>query len=70
MKKNLLILQSAKLQIFCSVAVPLQLEPPLAGEGLVQNLVLDIVPLPHVTLQEAQLLHIVQFPSKLDIKNN
>jgi len=45
-----------------SVEEPVQGLPPLAGFGLVHALDLDLVPPPHVAVQDDQLLQPVQAP--------
>jgi hypothetical protein len=42
---------------------PGQVDPPVEGEGLLQSLVRDLVPPPHVTLQGPNELQTPQFPS-------
>jgi hypothetical protein len=51
------------LQDVDSVLDPEQVVPPLEGEGLLQSLVRDWFPPPHVKLQVPQELQAPQFPS-------
>jgi hypothetical protein len=47
---------------------PRQVVPPLEGEGLLQSLVLNWFPPPHVVLQVPQELQAPQFPSETQKK--
>ena len=45
-----------------SIEEPGQGLPPFAGDGLVQDLDLDLVPPPHVTVHDVQLLQLLYPP--------
>ena len=56
--KNLLV-HLRFTHFFFSSAVPTQFAPPPDGAGLIQSRLRDVVPLPHVLLQDDQ---VVQWP--------
>lgn len=58
--------QFAGIQLLLSLALPRQVLPPLAGSGLSQILVRNLVPVLHVTLQSDQLDHMDQAPFTAD----
>ena len=59
---------SAVLHVLVSLAIPSHFLPPCAGGGLVQVLLRDCTPPPHVTLQFVHSDHSVQFPSTVPQK--
>ena len=62
-------IQSSNLHATISALTPVQLDPPYAGNGLSQLLVLVSVPLPHVTEQE-EFIQSPHWPSTKPIQKN